>query len=58
MRLSEEVIATMRDKRRSSDPFKALIGDMFFQRHHPSIETIVSLYEMNQEGQIWRGPPR
>jgi hypothetical protein len=57
MRLSDEVIATMRDKKRSSDPFKALIGDMFFQSH-PSIDTVVSLYEMHQEGQIWKGPPR
>jgi hypothetical protein len=57
MRLSAEVIAAMRDKKRSSDPFKALVGDMFFQSH-PSIETIVSVYEMHQEGQIWKGPPR
>jgi hypothetical protein len=57
MRLSDEVIEAMRSKKRSSDPFKALIGDMFFQSH-PSIDTIVSVYEMYEEGQIWRGPPQ
>jgi hypothetical protein len=57
MRASSEVIEVMRDKKRSSDPFKAMIGDMFFQSH-PSIETVVTVYEMYQEGQIWKGPPR
>lgn len=57
MRLSDEVIETMRNKKRSSDPFKAIIGDMFFQSH-PSIDTMVRVYEMYEEGQIWKGPPQ
>ncbi len=53
MQLSDEVVAKMRERTASPDPFRSMMADIFFQHH--DIALIADAFEAQQEAKIYKG---
>jgi hypothetical protein len=52
--LADEVTQLMRDRAVQRDPFKVVLGELFFHTHDPAL--IADAYEISQESRIYKGP--
>lgn len=52
-RIADETINHLRQARKSHDPIRALLADIYFQNHDTAL--IADAYEMSQESRIYKG---
>lgn len=57
MRLSDEVLAEIRERTHSSHPFRAVLVDLIFGPHSRDPFVIGDAFELMQESRIYRGAP-
>ena len=51
--LADEVTQLMRERAVQRDPFKVVLGELFFHTHDPAL--IADAYEISQEARIYKG---
>lgn len=54
--LADELTAQMRERTASPDPIRALLADMYLQRH--DVALVADAFEAAQESRIFHGPPK
>lgn len=52
-RVADETINHIREARKSNDPIRALLADIYFQNHDTAL--IAEAYEQSQESRIYLG---
>lgn len=52
--LADELTKKMRERSNQHDPFKAVLADLFFHTHDPTL--VADAYEISQEARIYKGP--
>lgn len=57
MQLSDEVIAKIRERAQSPNPFRAALAEMLLRPGRLNPILIADAFEARQEARIFRGPP-
>lgn len=56
MMLTNEVEKRMQDHASSSDPFRAVMAEIWLQNHDTTL--VSDSFEIHQESRIYKGPPK